>query len=80
MECAQELACPFSFKYLDESYILTQFKEVIITSIFKGGDNSCPYNYRPISLTSVTMQVFERLIRKPLVHYMEPITIIIANM
>ena len=63
-ECAQELAHPLSYtfrKSLNESYIPTQFKEAIIIQIFKGVDNSCPRNYRPILLASVVMKVFERL-------------------
>ena len=59
-ECAQELSCPASlifWKSLDKSYIPTQFVEAIITPIFKGGDNFCPCNYRPISLISVVMKV-----------------------
>ena len=42
-----------------------------ITPIFKKGDKSDPANYRPISLTSHLIKIFERVIRKNLVHHLE---------
>ena len=42
-----------------------------ITPIFKKGNKSDPGNYRPISLTSHLIKIFERVIRKKLVCYLE---------
>ena len=32
-----------------------------VTLIYEGGDKSLPANYRPVSLTSQTIKIFERL-------------------
>ena len=42
-----------------------------ITPIFKNGDKSDPENYRPISLTSHLIKIFERVIRNKLVCHLE---------
>ena len=42
-----------------------------ITPIFKKGDKSDPGNYRPISLTSHLIRIFERVIIKKLVCHLE---------
>ena len=74
-ERVQELACPLSFisgKSQDESYILIQFKQVIITPIFKGRDNPClATTHRSHWHNYVVTKVFERLIKKQLMYYME---------
>ena len=41
-----------------------------IVPIYKGGNNSAACNYRPVSLTSNIMKIFERVIRKQLLDYM----------
>ena len=40
------------------------WKYSFIIPIFKKGDPSRKYNYRPISITSIISRVFERLITK----------------
>ena len=40
-----------------------------ITPVFKSGTKSSPSNYRPISLTSTIIKVFERIIRKKVVAF-----------
>ena len=42
-----------------------------ITPVYKKGDKSAPENYRPISLTSHIIKIFERVIRKKMVEYLE---------
>ena len=54
-------------KSLDSGDISAIFKRAAIVPIFKGGDRTCPSNYRPISLTPVLMKLFERIIRKQVI-------------
>ena len=46
------------------------FKKAAIVPVFKSGDRTVPSNYRPISLTSVIIKVFERVIRKQIVTFL----------
>ena len=46
------------------------FKKAAIFSVFKSGDRTVPSNYRPISLASVIIKVFERVIRKQIVTFL----------
>ena len=39
-------------------------KTAAVVPIHKGGSKSDPANYRPVSLTSVIMKIFERIMRK----------------
>ena len=43
---------------------------ILIVPVFKSGDRIVPSNYRPISLTSVIIKVFERVIRKQIVTFL----------
>ena len=47
------------------------FKVSKVTPIAKGGEEMDPYNYRPISTLSALTQIFEKLISKQLVNYLE---------
>ena len=47
------------------------FKVSKVTPIAKGGEETDPYNYRPISTLSALTQIFEKLICKQLVNYLE---------
>ena len=47
------------------------YKEQYITPIFKKGNKTDPGNYRPVSLTSHVIKIFERVIKKNLVKYLE---------
>ena len=57
-----------SFK---NSEIPSSMKLGIITPIHKGGSRSDPKNYRPVSLTSHIIKIFERITVKKLVEYLE---------
>ena len=37
-------------------------KRFLITPLYKGGDKTKPRNYRPITLTSHIIKVFERIV------------------
>ena len=47
------------------------YKEQFITPVYKKGNKTEPANYRPVSLTSHVIKVFERIIRKNLVDFLE---------
>ena len=51
-------------KSLDESIIPDIYKLANITPIHKGGPKTKPEQYRPVSLTSHIMKVFERVLKK----------------
>ena len=63
----ETIACPLKYllrKSLDEGIIPDVFKMANITPIHKGGAKTKPERYRPVSLTSHLMKVFERVIKK----------------
>lgn len=54
-----------------ECNIPNSFKTALITPIHKGGDKSDITNYRPISLLNVFSKIFERIVKKRLLTYLE---------
>ena len=74
--CSKLLAHPLCIlwrKSLDSGIIPSSLKEATITPIFKGGNISKGFakNYRPIALTSHVIKIFEKVIRKSVVKYLE---------
>ena len=55
---------------LDSGVIDPSLKKHAIVPVFKSGDRTVPTNYRPISITSVIIKVFERVIRKQMVTFL----------
>ena len=47
------------------------YKEQFITPVYKKGNKTEPSNYRPVSLTSHMIKIFERIVRKNLVDFLE---------
>jgi len=45
------------------------WKQAIVTAVFKGGIASDPYNYRPISLTSIFSKLMERVVLLDMLRY-----------
>ena len=58
-------------KSLDEGVIPDIFKLAHITPIYKGGAKPKPEQYRPVSLTSHIMKVFERVMKKKLLNHLK---------
>jgi hypothetical protein len=54
-----------------EGIILEGLKVGLITPIHKGGARDRPQNYRPVTLTSHVIKVFEKVVARRLVQYME---------
>ena len=72
-ECLPELIQPLKIlfrKSLDSGDIPAILKRAAIIPVFKGGDKTCPSNYRPISLTPVLMKLLERIIRKQVISFL----------
>ena len=73
LNCASELAPSLLILFkqsLDSGVIDSSLKKDAIVLVFKSGDRTVPSNYRPISLTSVIIKVFERVIRKQIVTFL----------
>ena len=72
--CKHSLAKPLYLiwrRSLDKGEIPLILKTANIVPIHKGGSRGEPANYRPVALTSHLTKVFERVLRKHIVAYME---------
>ena len=70
----EALALPLSLmlrKRIDEGKIPDTLKLAYVTPIHKGGSRQKPEQYRPVSLTSQVMKVFERVIKKKIIEHLE---------
>ena len=73
-QCKKVLAKPLYIiwrKSLDTGNIPQVLKNANIIPVHKGGCRGTPKNYRPIALTSHLIKIFEKVIRKKIVDYME---------
>merc|ERR1712121_22877 len=74
-ECANELSEPLYILWrhsLDNCEIAPMLKTAVICPILKpGSQRNHPKSYRPVSLTSHIIKVFERVIRTALVEYLQ---------
>ena len=72
--CKEKLSRPLMMLW-EQSFakgkIPSSLKDQFITPIFKKGSKSDPANYRPVSLTSHDIKIFERIIRNTMVSYLE---------
>ena len=72
--CKQTISIPLTILWewsMASGSIPPNLKEQFITPIYKKGNKTDPANYRPISLTSHVIKIFERVIRSRLVEYLE---------
>ena len=66
-------------KSLDEGDMHDMFKLAYVTPVHKGGSKMNPANYRPVSLTSHIMKIFERVIKTPIIKHLESCALIRPN-
>ena len=72
--CRQQLSKPLHthwHSYLDQGAIPVELLLVLICPVHKGGSRAVPKNYRPVALTSHLIKVFERVVRRVLVNYID---------
>lgn len=72
--CLDQLSMPLLILYrnsLNTGKIPDQLNRAKITPVHKGGSRANPENYRPISLTSHVIKIFEKIIVKHITHYLE---------
>ena len=81
--CKNFLAYPLLLLWrdsIDNGFIHPMFLHQLITPLYKGKGSRCQaINYRPISLTSHIIKVFERIIRDKLVNFLEENNILSSN-
>ena len=72
-KCKTQLSLPLTLfwrKCLDAGYIPPRLKKSIITPIHKGDSRAVTANYRPIALTSHIIKMFEKILRRHVVKFM----------
>jgi hypothetical protein len=78
-ECKNEIAPALAMlwqKSIDTGQIPADLLKQTIIPIFKKENKSLPSNYRPISLTSHFIKIFERVLREKLVFHLESYNLI----
>ena len=73
-KCVGALKVPLTLLWktsLRERNVPSDLKLGLITPIYKGGARDKPQNYRPVTLTSHVIKVFEKVVARRLVQYME---------
>ena len=74
MELKEQLALPFSIlfrKSLDDAEVPEEWKDSVVSPIFKKGARSDPGNYRPVSQTCNTCKLLEKIIKGEIESHME---------
>ena len=74
MELKEQLALPFSIlfrKSLNDAEVPEEWKDSVVSPIFKKGVRSDPGNYRPVSLTCNTCKLLEKIIKGEVESHME---------
>ena len=80
--CCDELA-PAIFEIwrrsVEEGQIPPKLKIGLVTPIFKGGNKTLPKDYRPVTLTSHVIKIFEKIVCCRITEYLNKITAWNAN-
>ena len=81
-ECATEISHPLALiiqQSLDTSIVPNDWKEALITPIFKKGTRSDPANYRPVSLTSICCKIAEHIIVSQTMSHLDKFNLLSPN-
>ena len=73
-ECVDSLAFPLwiiFMKSFETGYLPRDWKDGVVTPIFKKGSKADPLNYRPVSLTSVPCKLMEKIITRKIKEHLE---------
>ena len=74
LKCKEEYATALKILWrnaFDKGVTPSSLKQPVVVPIFKGGEKANPSSYRPISLTSHIIKVFEKVVRKAIVNHLE---------
>ena len=72
--CATSLCVPIYLLWsesMSSGIVPSFYKAGFVSPLFKKGSRCEPSNYRPVTLTSHIVKVYERVVRKHMVHYLE---------
>ena len=81
-QCKLELCKPINLIWSEsfQSGVVPKFyKASYVTPIYKKGSRAIAVNYRPVSLTSHVMKIYERILRKKIVSFLEANRILCPN-
>ena len=81
-ECQDELVLPLKLLFnrsLQEGLVPNLWKCANVTPIFKKGSKCEAGNYRPISLTSVVIKIFERILRDKITSFLDKHNLILDS-
>jgi hypothetical protein len=56
---------------IKQGKIPNQWKEVLITPLFKKGDRGKASNYRPVSLTSICCKIMEHILHSNIISHLQ---------
>ena len=80
--CIAELCIPFRIIWsesISSGIVPAFYKLSYITPLYKKGDRVKASNYRPVSLTSHVVKIYERLLRRVIVSFLEKNNILCHN-
>ena len=80
--CKNALSLPIKIIWedsLQRGFIAKRYKDQIVTPVHKKSSKAEAANYRPISLTSHVIKIFERIIRDDLVYHLERLNLLCRN-
>ena len=72
-QCKEQLATPIHLiwsRSLASGSVPKCYKRYLVTPLYKKGSRALPSNYRPVSLTSHVIKLYERVVRKQLVTHL----------
>lgn len=80
--CKNTLCYPLKIfweRSFETGKIPSDYKKQLIVPLHKKGSKTLPQNYRPVSLTSHIVKLFERVIRTKIVNYLESNALLNSN-